>query len=157
MRLETFAKETPNSSESDRASGAAPARICSPRPPIGAFSQAGVPTVCCIDVSESHCRMPRGQPARSAFTAAPPLLLPTWPAPLPILVRCRFVTRPACVHPSQHSSSMAEQEEEWHPSEALATDHAARKLWLVKVMPLGRRGLHCWCRSMFVHAVPAII
>jgi len=52
---------------------------------------------------------------------------------------------------------MAEQEEEWHPSEALATDHAARKLWLVKVMPLGRRGLHCWCRSMFVHAVPAII
>lgn len=88
-------------------------------------------------------------------TAAPPLLCRHGPPRLPILVSCSIVTRPACIHPSQHSSSMAEQEEEWHPSEALATDHAARKLWLVKVMLLGRRGLHCWCRTMFEHAVPA--
>lgn len=31
-----------------------------------------------------------------------------------------------------------QQEEEWHPSEALGTDHAARKLWLVKVLHRSR-------------------
>jgi hypothetical protein len=45
---------------------------------------------------------------------------------------------------------MAEQpEEEWHPSEALGTDHAARKLWLVKVPAfVAKRWKACCDQSM---------